>query len=135
MEHVISILLVIKFVCVHYANTSNEGDYLNKCSFLYQVKLITALNWNISLLLYIRTHIIMDSKLVYPILANLNRLCVNCVLIVNLMVNKYNTIQYSTDWIEPFIYLSGLSVMHVRSVRVVGHVTSVRAVSQSCDIC
>ncbi len=32
----------------------------------------------------------MDVKLVYLILANVNRLCVNCVLIVNLKVNKYN---------------------------------------------
>ncbi len=39
--------------------------------------------------MYFGTHIIMDFKLVYPILANLNRLCVNFVLIVNLKVNKY----------------------------------------------
>ncbi len=37
----------------------------------------------------------MDFKLVYPILAIVNRLCVNCVLSVNLKVNKYNTIQYT----------------------------------------
>ncbi len=45
--------------------------------------------------MYIRNHIIMDLRLVYHILAILNRLCVNCVLSVNLKVNKYNTKKYA----------------------------------------
>ncbi len=86
---------VIKFVIVHYAITSYEDDYLNKIfSFLY-----FKLSWSLLLIerylcfMYIRNYIIMDFKLVYPILVILNRLCVNCVLSVNLKVNKYNTIQ------------------------------------------
>ncbi len=42
----------------------------------------------------------MDLKLVYPIFAILNRLCVNCVLIVYLQVNKYNTIQNTMHYIK-----------------------------------
>ncbi len=40
----------------------------------------------------------MDFRLVYPILAILNRLCVNCALSVNLKLNKYNTIQYNREF-------------------------------------
>ncbi len=87
---------VIKFANVHYAITSYKDDYLNKCFFvlLFQVKLIISLERYLCFM-YIRNHIIMDFKLVYPILTILNRLCVNCVLSVNLRVNKNNTIEYT----------------------------------------
>ncbi len=115
MGHVITILPKTNHNNIFYGSTQQSGFVVYHYAinhswniairigvlFLSQIKLIPSPKWNVLLFLYIWTHIIMDFRLVYSILAILNRwpACVNYVWIVNIKV--LDVIQYNSA-----IYLS-----------------------------